>query len=341
MRVEYLTDADGPRWDAYVETRATGVTDLFGWRLVVREAYGMQSHFLAAVDGDRIVGTLSLFEIRHPVFGHYFATAVFGTDGGLNFDNDAARDALVTEARALGERAGVSYVLIRARGVELPGEVETDRSYVTALLDVPATAEAAFEGLPGKTRNQVRRGMKEGFSVATGFDLVPSFFDVFHRHMRDLGSPAHGKRFYRAIERHFSARAEFFVARDNDDVVGGALVFFVNGIASNYHTVTLREYNPRCANYLLYWRVIERAIARGCRQLDMGRSEKDSTQLAFKMNWTSRTVGLQYHYLLVRAREVPRLDPRNPRFRFAIAAWRRLPLAVTRAVGPHLISGIA
>jgi FemAB-related protein (PEP-CTERM system-associated) len=340
MRVEYLTDSDGPRWDAYVEPRAVAITDLFGWRLVVREAYGIQSHFLAATDAGRIVGTLALFEIRHPVFGHYLATALFGSDGGLYVDSESARGALVAEARALGERSGVSHLLIRTRGVEIAG-ADTDARYVTAVVDLPGTADAAFDELPGKTRNQVRRGMKEGFSVGTGFDEVPAFFDVFHRHMRDLGSPAHGMRFYRAIERHFASRAEFFVARDSDDVVGGALVFFVNGVASNYHTVTLRAYNPRCANYLLYWRIVERAIARGCRQLDMGRSEKDSTQLAFKMNWTSQVVGLQYHYLLVRARQAPRLDPRNPRFRLAIAAWRRMPLAVTRAVGPHLISGIA
>jgi FemAB-related protein (PEP-CTERM system-associated) len=340
MRIEYLTDADGARWDAYVEPRATAVTDLFAWRVVVREAYGIQSHFLVAVDADRVVGALGLFEVRHPVFGHYFATALFGTDGGFFFDGALARVALMEEARALAARAGVSYVLIRTRGVELEG-VETDRRYVTAIVDLGGAADSVFEELPGKTRNQVRRGMKEGFSIATGNDQLAAFFDVFHRHMRALGSPAHGLRFYEAIQRHLSPRAEFFVVRDGRSAVGGALVFFVNGIASNYHTVTLHEYNPRCANYLLYWHIIERAIARSCRHLDMGRSESESTQLAFKKNWTPRVEPLQYHYLLVRAREIPRLDPRNPRFRLAIAAWQRMPLFVTRAVGPRLISGIA
>jgi FemAB-related protein (PEP-CTERM system-associated) len=340
MRVERLTDADASRWDAYVEPRATAVTDLFDWRRVVRSAYGIESHFLAAVDDDRIVGTLGLFEIRHPVFGHYLATAVFGTDGGLHFDNDVARDALVAETRALAEQAGVSHVLIRTRGVEIAG-AETDRGYVTALLDLPGTAEAAFHALPGKTRNQVRRGMKEGFAIATGNDQLVPFHRVFHRHMRDLGSPAHGLPFYEAIRRHLASRAEFFVVRDDTEVVGGALAFRVNGVVSNYHTVTLRDYNPRCANYLLYWSIIEHAIARGCGQVDMGRSEKGSSQLAFKANWTSRVADLEYHYLLVRAQSVPRLDPRDARFRVATAAWRRMPLVVTRAIGPHLISGIA
>lgn len=340
MRVEYLTDGDAARWDAYVEPRAAAVTDLFAWRFVVREAYGIRSHFLAAVDADQIVGTLALFEIRHPLFGHYFATAVFGTDGGLNFDSDSARDALVAEARTLAAREGGAYTLIRARSVELGG-VETDRRYSTALLDLTGDPELVWRELPSKTRNQVRRGTREGFSVSAGDGELAPFFHVFHRHMRALGSPAHGMRFYEAIQRHFAARAEFLAVRDARQIVGGALVFYVNGVASNYHSVTLREFNPRCANYLLYWRIIELAIGRGCRQLDMGRSETNSTQLAFKKNWTSRVEPLQYHYLLAGARDAPRLDPHNPRYRLAIACWKRLPLFLTRALGPRLISGIA
>jgi serine/alanine adding enzyme len=340
MRVEHLTDADDARWDAYVEPRAAAATDLFAWRRVVRDAYGIESHFLAAMDADRIAGTLGLFEIRHPVFGHYFSTAIFGTDGGLLFDNDVARDALVAEARALAKRAGAGHVLIRARGVDVPG-AEVDRRFVTAVVDLAGTPQPVFEQLDGKTRNQVRRGMREGFTVSNGRDQAPAFFDVFHRHMRDLGSPGHGMPFYEAILRHLSDRSEFFVVRDGPEVVGGALVFFVNGVASNYHTVSLREYNPRCANYLLYWRIIEHAIGRGCRQLDMGRSEADSSQLAFKRNWTDRIEPLGYNYLLERSRTIPRLDPRNPRYRLAIGAWRKLPLFVTRALGPRLISGIA
>src|SRR5207253_1337670 len=138
-----------------------------------------------------------------------------------------------------------------------------DARFCTALVDLPTTSEAAWEALPSKTRNQIRRGMKEGFSIHLGAGELRPFFDVFHRHMRDLGSPAHGLSFYEAIIRHCGPHADFMTVRDGAKVVGGALVFHVNGVASNYHTVTRRDYNPRCANYLLYWRIIEQAIARG------------------------------------------------------------------------------
>jgi FemAB-related protein (PEP-CTERM system-associated) len=300
----------------------------------------MASHYLLAHDGGRVRGALSLFEIRHPLFGHYLTTAVFGTDGGLHFDDAGVRDALIAAARTLGTARGVSHISLRTRGTPLHGFV-ADTRFSSAVLDLDGTPEDAWNRLPGKTRNQVRRGMKEGFAVSRGHDELVAFHRVFHQHMRALGSPAHGMRFYEAIIRHLGPLADFFVVRDGTRVVAGALLFRVNGTAMNYHTVSLHEFNVRCPNYLLYWRMIERAYAERCRSFDMARSEAGSTQMQFKQNWGPREVPLAYNYLLIRGREVPRLDPRNPRFRVAIAAWKRTPLALTRTLGPWLISGLA
>jgi FemAB-related protein (PEP-CTERM system-associated) len=341
VRIEYIDEAgDAARWDAYVGSRAASVTDLFAWRRVVRYAYDIGSHFLVAIDADRIVGALSLYEIKHPVFGHYLATAVFGTDGGLHFDSGTARDALVDEARALAKRLGVSYAVIRTRGVALAG-FEVDGHYRSSVIALDGTPDAAMRKLPSTTRNQIRRGMKEGFTVTTGADQTDAFHEVFHEHMRDLGSPAHGRAFYYGIQRHLGDCAEFYVVRDGATLVAGALLFRVNGTAMNLHTVSLRRFNKRCPNYLLYWAMIEDSVKRGLHTFDMGRSDEGSSQLKFKENWGTRTVELSYNYLLVGAKEIPRMSPRDPKFRAAIAVWSRLPVFVTRTIGPSLISGIA
>jgi len=340
MRIEYLSDSHSARWDSYVGARARAVTDLFAWRHVARESYGIASHFLLAEDNGVCAGALALYEIRHPVFGHYLATALFGTDGGLFSDSDAARDALVAEARALAIRLKVSYLVIRTRGVELR-DFQKDYHLRTALIPLDGTAEDLLARLPGKTRNQVRRGQREGFAVSSGADQVAAFHDVFHRHMRRLGSPAHSLRYYKAIALHLGERAEFFVVRDGTQLVAGALLCFVNGMASNLHTVALAEYNTRCPNYLLYWRMMEESRARGCRQMDLGRSAIGSSQLAFKENWRPNVLPLCYNYFVLQGGAPRRIDADNPRYRLAIAAWRRMPLFVTRALGPHLISGIA
>lgn len=340
MRVVHIGEGeDATRWDAYVGPRTAVAIDLFAWRLVVRDAYGLRSHFLAATEGAHIVGTLGLFEIEHPLFGHYLTTAVFGNDGGFHFDDFRARDALVASARTLADRLNVSYLVIRTRGYALDG-FHVDSDYRAAVLDLEGGAEAVFARLPVKTRNQVRRGMKEGFSLETGHGQLGSFFDVFHEHMRDLGSPAHSRRFYESIVEHLGERADFLVVRGGKELVAGALLFWTNGTAMNLHTVALRRFNRRCPNYLLYWRMIEASAARGCRWFDMGRSKADGSNLRFKSNWKPQEATLHYNYVLRTLNDVPHLDPRNPKYRAAIAVWRKLPLVVTKTIGPRLISGL-
>jgi FemAB-related protein (PEP-CTERM system-associated) len=342
MRVRPVAEGeDAARWDAYVGPRTSTVSDLAAWRRVVRDAYGLRDHFLAAVEGERIVGALGLYEVEHPLFGHYLTTAIFATEGGLHYDDESARDALLAEARAVAARRGVDYLQIRTRDDVVLDGFSVDRHYRTAVLDLGSGAEAVWRRLPSKTRNQVRRGEREGFSFARGHDQLGAFFDVFHRHMRDLGSPAHGLKFYESIVEHLGAHADFLVVREGRALVAGALLFQLNGTAMNLQTVALRPWNRRCPNYLLYWKIVEASCAAGSRWLDLGRSEAGSSQIAFKSNWGSRVLTLRYQYLLLEVKDVPYLDPRNPKYRLAIRAWQKLPVPVTKRLGPHLISGLA
>jgi FemAB-related protein (PEP-CTERM system-associated) len=341
MRIAVIDDADAARWDAYVTPRTTTVTDLYAWRRVVRGAYGMRSHFLVAEEGGRIAGALALFEVRHPLLGHYLATAPFGNDGGLHHDGPEARARLLDEARRIADLLRVSYLLVRTRGEELEG-FAVDRRYTTAAVDLGGSAGALWSGLPGKTRNQVRRGQKEGFVIASGADQIEPFHRVFHAHMRALGSPAHALGFYRGIARELGSRARFIVVRDGEGgaVAAGALLFTVNGTATNHHTVALGAYNRRCPNYMLYWHMLSASADAGCHTFDMGRSVDGTGNLRFKENWGPRLVKLTSNYYLRTLRAPPFTDPRNPRYRLPMAVWRRLPLPVTRVLGPRLITGL-
>lgn len=341
MRVIQIGQEDDLRlWDSYVGPRAAAATDLSAWREVVQDAYGLQSYFLAALQEERIVGALGLCLANHAIFGKYLATAPFGNDGGFFFDNAEARDRLAGEARRLADRLDVDYLVIRCRDEQLDG-FAVDRHYCAAVLDLEGGANTVWKDLlKGKTRNQIRRGMKEGFTIDSGLDQAEAFYRVFHAHMRDLGSPAHSWRFYESIVQHLGEHADFVVVRDGDQPAAGALLFWVNETAMNLHTVALRQYNRRCPNYLIYWKMIEDSCVRGCRWFDMGRSEEGSSVLKFKRNWNPEVIRLSYNYHLRKLKKLPYLDPRNPKYRLPIAVWRRLPLFLTRSLGPRLISGL-
>src|SRR5438046_9703572 len=82
-------------------------------------------------------------------------------------------------------------------------------------LELPATAGALWDQLNAKVRNQVRKGQKGGFTVHWGgAELLDEFYDVFSRNMRDLGTPAFGRRLFAAVLRQFPDQSELCVVRD-------------------------------------------------------------------------------------------------------------------------------
>ena len=44
--------------------------------------------------------------------------------------------------------------------------------------------------------------------------------------------------------------------------------------------------------------------------------------------------------MLRNRQEVPQLNVKNPKFKIAIAAWRKLPVGVTRHLGPFIARAI-
>ena len=87
--------------------------------------------------------------------------------------------------------------------------------------------------------------------------------------------------------------------------------------------------------------MIKSSCIRGNTKFDMGRSEADGPNIRFKKDWGTQIVELNYNYYLRGFEEIPYVDPRNPRYRLPVAAWKKLPLFVARALGPLLIRGLA
>jgi hypothetical protein len=90
---------------------------------------------------------------------------------------------------------------------------------------------------------------------------------------------------------------------------------------------------------LMYWHLLERAISRGQNQFDFGRSSPDSTTYRFKKQWGAQASPADWQYYL-RAGAVGDMRPDNPRYERLIRLWQRLPVRLTRWIGPTIVRGI-
>jgi hypothetical protein len=56
-----------------------------------------------------------------------------------------------------------------------------------------------------------------------------------------------------------------------------------------------------------------------------------------KRHWGFEPVPVPYQYVLLGSRAaLPNVSPSNPRMRFAVEAWKRLPLQATKLLGPSI-----
>ena len=86
----------------------------------------------------------------------------------------------------------------------------------------------------------------------------------------------------------------------------------------------------------MYWQVMLRACERGLRIFDYGRSKKGTGSYSFKKNWGFEPQPLNYEYYLVNAKEVPDVNPLNPKYQLFISLWKKLPISASKLIGPWI-----
>jgi FemAB-related protein (PEP-CTERM system-associated) len=173
-----------------------------------------------------------------------------------------------------------------------------------------------------------------------GIDLLDDFYGVFARNMRDLGTPVYGRSFFEAILEGFPKDARICVVYlGQQPVAGGFLYGFQSTLEIPWASAD-RRYNHLAPNMLLYSSVLEFACREGFRVFDFGRSTANSGPYRFKEQWGARPVQLHWYNWTPDGRTAVDVSPENARYRLAIEAWKRMPLALTKIVGPSLVRNI-
>ncbi|MDX9710099.1 MAG: FemAB family PEP-CTERM system-associated protein [Trichloromonas sp.] len=341
MNIRLATDADRHSWDAYVLNHPDGsVFHLDKWRQAIERAFGHPSHALIAEEGGRVAGLLPLGEIKSRLFGHYLVSAPFAELGGPLADTpETARELLETAAQ-IGRQRNCAYVELRNRQ-PLDG-LPTKDLYVNFSKAILPEVEANLAAIPRKSRAAVRKGIEEGLTAAFGHDQFDAFYEVMAQSYHQLGTPIFAKGFFRAFLEIFGDDAEVMVVRERTGVpVACVLTFYFKDRVMPYYAGSLWEYRRLCPNDFKYWELMKRACERGCKVFDYGRSKIDTGSFSFKKHWGFEPTPLAYQYQLLSAEEMPNLSPANPKYQRKIELWRKMPLALTKLVGPPLARYLA
>jgi len=331
--VRMLTPEFRAQWDEFVDTCPDATFfHKSGWQEVIEKAFGHRTYYLFAELNGRIAGVLPLGHIRSRLFGNALISTPFCVYGGIATQNSDVFSALEAAACSQAEKLEVDYLEMRnrePRHAGWPGK----NLYVTFRKPIDPDPEKNLQAIPRKQRAMVRKGIKAGLKAE--FDnSIEHFYEAYSQSVRSLGTPVFSRGYFELLQQVFSDSCDVLTVTRGGDLVSSVMNFYFRDEVLPYYgggTPLARELK---GNDFMYWELMRHSCERGVRVFDYGRSKQGTGSWSFKKNWGFEPAPLYYQYHLVKAREMPDISPLNPKYRFFISAWKRLPLTVTRMIGP-------
>lgn len=334
-QVKRLGDGDEKRWDTFVSaTPAATFFHRVAWRDVIENGLGHRCHYLYAERNGIITGVLPLAEIRSRLFGHALISTPFCVYGGVVALDPDSEARLTETAVALANELKVDYLELRDRELRHQDWLTKDL-YVGFRKEIDADHDKNLKAIPRKQRAMVRKGIGLGLQARHGAS-VPEFYRVFAESVRNLGTPVLPRRHFEKLQQTFGEDCETTVVTHEGQPVAAVISFYFRDEVHPYYGGSVARGRNLAANDFMYWALMQRAVERGARLFDFGRSKRGTGAYDFKKHWGFEPKSLPYAYHLVRSREVPNVSPTNPKYGLFIKAWKRLPLPVAGALGPLL-----
>lgn len=297
-----------------------------------------------------MVGVLPLFYVSTRLFGTMLVSSPNAVYGGVLADDEATRRALLEAAKKLATELKVDYLELRdgrepATMDNLPlqdgEEFKGKELYFSFEHPITPDEEALMKTLPRDVRTMIRKGIKNDLtSESGGAEFLDDFYDVYAHSLRNLGTPVFPKKLFAEFLREFPQESGILLIRQNERIAGAVLTFYFRDSVVPYYAGAYPEFYRAGINNFMYWELMRKAAARGYSTFDFGRSKLGTGAFEFKRGWGMTMRPLPYRFFLVRARELPNLNPTNPKFELMIRVWKKLPLSVTRLLGPVIVKNL-
>ncbi len=330
-------------WDVYLASKGVdGFHSRSEWLSILEQGLRHEPIALQATRGEQATGVLALAHIKSPLFGKFLVSLPYINTSGIVADDEDSAMALIDRAIKIADTLDVRFLELRNEQEFSHCKLSTAaNNKVHMRLALPETVDEMWSSIKSKVRSQIRKAQRnDDLSVHWGqLDLLDEFYDIFCRNMRDLGTPPFSRELFRSIVDMFEDSAEFCTVRLRGEPIAAGLLIHGPGSTEVPSASSLREFNSTNANMLMYWHLLARTIERGQQTFDFGRSTLNAGTFKFKKQWGAEPHPAVWQYY-VREGSAKDMRPDNGKFGLMIRMWQKLPVWVTRLIGPEIVRGI-
>jgi len=311
------------------------------WGRIAERCFGHKYYVLLSENADGVIdGILPFVHIKSWIFGNYMVSMPYFNYGGVCANDESTQERLIDEAVRMAKDLKVQHIEFRQE-VSLNNGFPEKTHKVSMRLRLSDSPDELLKSFPSKLRSQIKVPQKAGLTVRIGrMEELESFYTVFSRNMRDLGTPVYPMKFFRSILEAFPENTWIgSVYAGNVPVASGFLAGFKSRIEIPWAS-SVRSYNRFSPNMLLYWSCLKFACEQGYGTFDFGRSTAEESTYKFKEQWGAAPSPMIWSYWVHDEAKIPDLTTRNPKYQLAIGIWKRLPLPVTQMLGPRIVKNI-
>ncbi len=329
-------DADSSRrWDNFVYGSEDGTFfHLSAWKTVIEKAFGHKTYFIYTENDGEITGILPLVHVNSRLFGNNLQSTAFCVYGGIVANDEQSYQELDKEACRLAEQLGVDALEMRNRVQKTPDRPFKDL-YVTFRKELDPDVEKNMLAIPRKQRAMVRKGIDAGL-VSVIDNTVDRLHLAYSESVRNLGTPVFSKKYFQTLKETFGEQCEVLTVELNGQLIGSVMNFYFKDEVLPYYGGGTELARNVKGNDFMYWEVMRRAVEKGVKIFDFGRSKIGTGSYSFKKNWGFVAEPLFYEFYLVKSDSLPDINPLNPKYQLFIAAWKKLPLRISQMIGPFL-----
>jgi FemAB-related protein (PEP-CTERM system-associated) len=340
LTVDPLDEGGERAWDAFVlQTPDATFFHMSGWRRVIEKAFGHRTFYLVARRGGEVCGILPLTQIKSVLFGNSLISNAFCVQGGIVASESEAGERLRAEALRIAQQLKVDCVEFRAASGAPPPWQTKSGLYAIFRRPLAADIETNFKSIPKLRKKKIRKAINNGLTsqIDSG---VERLHHVYAQSVRRLGTPVFSRRYFRLLKEAFGSSCEVLTVMHKSDPVASSMIFYFRNVMMTYYGGGDFEARNLAANDFMYWEIIRRGCERGAEVFDFGRSKIGTGTYDFKCEWGFAPTPLTYEYFLRGSQKIPEINPLNPKYRLAIKLWQRLPLSITKLIGPGIVRSI-
>lgn len=334
-------DIDSEEWAEFVDQHKSIASSSHMPQLAVaiNKAFGHSSQVFVAYAGNSLVGGLPFTVTRSPIFGHNATSIPFFNYGGALTQYKDVESALVSEANQILSHTKAEQVEIRTTTNGLNGHVSDKK--VSMLLALPEDLKTLDDQLGTKVRAQCKKANSHNPSVKFGgLELLNDFYQVFAINMRDLGTPVYSKQWFKALLETNELNTTLVVCYVAEKPVSVGFLLGHNSMLEIPWASTLKSANKLDMNMWMYRRILDFAVEQKYEHFDFGRSTKDAPTFRFKKQWGAEPVQHYWYHARSDGAEPGGANPDNPKYKLVISVWKRLPVWLTKLIGPAIVKQI-